>query len=253
MRLIRRHVIRAAAVTLGLLAGTSGAAGAGELIHIPVPLDVKLQGKLHPDRLPRNRPAPVGFRISAAFALTDGSPPPLMKALSVDFDLHGLINVEGIPACTRSQLEASNSKKSCAASKIGGGLAHVLLSSNPSAVVPISFGLFNGPRVRRRPTVLIRSAPTVAGPSIVIPVVIRSPSKGPYGVRSEASLQGVSGLSSILDLKIAVKRFASSHGVTRRYALARCANGHLGAQIQAEFADGARVSGIVRQGCKAVG
>jgi hypothetical protein len=81
-------------------------------------------GGIFPSSLPRHSQMPISARINAEIGTTDGSHPPAVKTLNIDFDKSIQVNAKGLPVCKSSQLVARSTaaaKKACPDAIVGSG------------------------------------------------------------------------------------------------------------------------------------
>ena len=118
-------------------------------------LVVTIEGGITPRKLPRKTPAPITLTVSGSLQTADGSHPPALKTLHLEFDRHGQLNTEGLPACTAGQLQSTlttTAERVCKDSLIGTGLAKAQIALPEQAPFNASGKLliFNGPPQRRQ-------------------------------------------------------------------------------------------------------
>jgi len=79
---------------------------------------------LAPNRLPRNRPAPVRLGLEGTFGSRDGSPTPALRTMRVDLVRGGRVNANGLPRCGLDDLEGTSSQgalRRCRGALVGRG------------------------------------------------------------------------------------------------------------------------------------
>jgi hypothetical protein len=236
-------------VCAGLLGGSANAAyvRVGTLV-------LRADGGFAPRDLPRKRYAPIRFQGHGEIETTDGSVPPALQHVRLDFDRDGRLTTAGLPVCPPSRVEATTSRQArrrCRGAIVGAG--HI------GAVVDLAGGrlkirspltLFNGPRRGRNWTVVAHAqarVPVFESYVVVVPVERR---RGTYGYRSSFDVPRIAGgLGSLTHIDVKVGRRYRFHGARRSYVSARCSDGILQTQGYFGFADGTIVYGSVFKGC----
>src|SRR5262245_42334040 len=85
-------------------------------------------GGIIPRALPRHEQVPISAVIAATIGTVDGSHPPAIRSISVDFDKTLAVNAKGLPACKKGRLEArptAAAKGACPNAIVGEGDGHV--------------------------------------------------------------------------------------------------------------------------------
>jgi hypothetical protein len=198
--------------------------------------------------------APVALNFRGSVKYTDGTQPPALEEVVSELDKNGAIEAAGLRACGKRQLETHGpraARRICRESIVGTGIAHVSVESagHEPPVLPLPLILFNGGVSGRTTTLFIQSSVAVPTPTpIVATVKLKRSRKGRFGLEAVAMLPRIAdGNGSVLDFNFTVKRRLESAGAEQHYAIARCPDGHLNANITSVFSDGSRlVGGIVR-------
>jgi hypothetical protein len=249
-----------AAVLIACLAGAGPALAAKPTVVRAGDVILRLNGGVGPKSLPRRRLAPISLRVAAHLGTTDGSQPPAMRTVTVDFDRHGTINARGLPACRLGQLEARPTRaarKACRSSLVGTGKTKVrvaLAESRPfTASGPLL--LFNGGVRRGVTTMYIHAYVSVPVATAVVSVVrIHRIRKGPYGTRAVATIPKiVGGAGSVVDFSFDVHRIFRQAGRRQSYLLARCANGRFRARAKLAAIGGEVIGGSILRPCRPLG
>jgi hypothetical protein len=212
-------------------------------------LILTLNGGFAPKALPKKTFAPISLNVSGKIAEADGSQPPALTEVVVDTDKNGMVNVLGAPTCKQSQLEAQTSaeaEKVCKPALLGTGTTDVNLLFPESKPVALHSKLlaFNGGTKGGVTTIYIHAyltAPVTA--ALVTTVKITKEHKGPYGLKSVATIPKIAGYAgSVTDFSLTFqKKMFSYKGKKHGYLLARCANGKFVAQAEATFHDGTKI------------
>lgn len=217
-------------------------------------------GGISPSRLPKRAPAPIAGHIDARIGTADGSHPPAVRSLDIDFDKSIVLNAKGMPACPKGRLEAlptAAARKACPNAIVGSGNAEVEVAfpeSSPfSARGPIV--LFNG-GVRGGTTVLFVHA-YVAVPvptAVVATVAISRIDRGHYGIHSVSRVPAIAGgAGSVTAFKVAIGRRFTYRGMRESYLSASCPTGIYYTEGKILFAGGAILQGIHVLPCTPVG
>ncbi|HEX6666028.1 MAG TPA: hypothetical protein VF081_05490, partial [Solirubrobacterales bacterium] len=157
-------------------------------------LFLKDDGGIFPSRLPRHSQVPIFARINAEIGTADGSHPPAVKTLNIDFDKSIQVNAKGLPACKVGQLEARTTvaaKKACPDAIVGTGEGEVEVAfpeQKPfTAKGPIV--LFNG-GVHGGATLLFGHAyvEVPAPVAVVATVKISRIHRGHYGIHTVSQI-----------------------------------------------------------------
>ena len=220
-------------------------------------LELRMNGGVSPEKLPKKKLAPITLRASGSLATLDGSHPPATKSVTIDFDKQGAINARGLAVCRSGQLQSRNTaaaKKACPKAIVGGG----------STVVQVAFPeqrpfrargplvIFNG-GVRKGVTKMyIHAYVNVPTPTAIVTVVkVKKIRKGPYGTRAIARIPKIAGGSgSLIRFNLKIHRTFKHKGKRQSYLLARCGNGRLRAHAVMKTGDGNRISGSIVRRCK---
>jgi hypothetical protein len=209
-------------------------------------LRLTFDGGVTPTALSRTKPEPVALNVKGKIAETDGSHPPPLTEVVVDTDKNGSIDVRGVPPCSQTQLEARTTaaaEKVCGSAILGTGTTDVELQEPESKPVALHSKLLalNGGTSGGVTTIYIHaflSTPVTA--ALVTTVKIKKEHKGPYGLRSVATIPKIAGYAgsvTAFDLTFKKKLF-SYRGKKHGYLLAKCATGRFLAQAEAKFHDG---------------
>lgn len=238
------------AASVVLLAGVSGAATVrvGTLV-------LHADGSFEPRLLPKRSYAPIRFQGYGEVKTTNGSLPPALEHVKLDFDRDGRLTTAGLPVCAPSELENATPEQArtrCSGSIVGtghlaaavslGGLARITMSS------PLT--IFNGPRQDGNPTALLHAqAPFPVSETYVIVAPIER-RKGIYGYRTEFDIPPIAGgLGSLTRIDSKIGRFYRAGGAERSYVSARCSDYVLQTQGYFSFSDGNIIYGSVFKAC----
>jgi len=254
---MRRIVLAALVSAVALAVAVTGIATAEKPTVVRAGnLIFKINGGVSPRKLPRKRMAPITLHASGNISTTDGSQPPALKEVTIDFDKHGAVNAKGLPVCKPGKLQATDTqhaKQACPGAIVGTGKTRVRVAFPEQAPFESSgpLVLFNGGVRGGVTTMYIHAYVDVPAPTaIVTRVKIKKIHKGRYGTRAVASIPVIAGGSgSVVQFSLAVHRRFKRHGKKQSYLLARCANGHFFAHAVAKYRDGRTVVGNVVRAC----
>ena len=242
---MRKHLIQAATVAIGLALLVAGTALAQPKVVKAGNLFFKDDGGISPTRLPRHSPAPVSAIIKDEIGTLDGSHPPAIEGVIADFDKAIQINAKGLPVCTKGQLTARSTtaaKKACPDAIVGSGEGEVEVAfpeQKPFAAQgPIV--LFNGGVHGGTTLLLIHTYVAVPAPTAVIATVeITHVHHGPFGLHIVAQIPKIAGgFGSPVGYKITVGRTFTFRGKKQSYLTASCPTGHYLAEGEVQFSDG---------------
>jgi len=162
-------------VALVVLAGMTAATAYGERAQRG-DLIVTLNGGFAPQKLPRDRPAPVSVRLEAALQSSDGTTLPRVTRVELGLPGQGLITTRGLPTCTARRLRDTTSARAlevCRSALIGSGRmsAQVKLPHQPAFAVHARLLAFNG-RVRGHRAVFVHGTSGQPPATVVLPFLI---------------------------------------------------------------------------------
>jgi hypothetical protein len=223
-------------------------------------LVIVADGGFTPIALPRNFDAPITLHGGGSISTLDGSLPPILKTLTIDFDKHGSLQTVGLAVCRRGQLTnttAPQARAACRDSILGKGFGKAIVQFPGGEPIPASspITIFNGPRHGRDATVFAHAYTTVPVPTtFIVPVVIQRIHQGAYGYRTQATIPPIAGgYGHPVSGNLKIGRKWTYKGRKHSYVNARCANGHLGARAFFAFTDGTKLRGAFLRPCKVRG
>lgn len=248
-RLLMLGLLLLAAVSL--LAGMAGAATVrvGTLV-------LQADGEFAPRVLPRHRFAPIHFQGYGQIKETNGSVPPPLQHVKIDFDRDGHLTTAGLPICPASKLEGATTaqaRQRCGAAIVGAGHveAAVTLAGLARIGIRVPLTLFNGPRRDGHPTVLGHArAPFPISETYIIVAPVERIHGGIYGYRTEFDIPPIAGgLGSLTRIDAKIGRRYRFHGRKRSYVSARCSDYVLQTRGFFSFADGTVIYGSAFKAC----
>jgi hypothetical protein len=248
---MKKHLIRIASVgvVLGLIVVASALAKphvirAGNLF-------LRDDGGISPSRLPRHKQMPISGHINAEIGTTDGSHPPAVRTLNIDFDKSIQVNAKGLPVCKRSQLVAQSTtaaRRACSDAIVGSGEGEVEVAfpeQKPFAAKgPLVF--FNG-GVQGGTTLLLAHAyVAVPAPTAVIATVkITRIHRGHYGIHTVSRIPVIAGgAGSAIKVKLTIGRKFIYRGEQESYLTASCPTGHYYTEGEILFSDDSVLKGV---------
>jgi len=238
------------AASVVLLAGVSGAA----MVRVGT-LVLHADGRFEPRLLPKRAYAPIRFQGYGEITTTDGSLPPALEHVKLDFDRDGRLTTAGLPTCSPSKLGGATPQEArsrCSGSIVGKGHlgAAVSLAGLGRVSLTSALTIFNGPRQGGNPTAVLHAqAPFPVSETYVIVAPIER-RKGIYGYRTEFDIPPIAGgLGSLTRIDAKIGRFYRAGGAERSYVSARCSDYILQTQGYFSFADGNVIYGSVFKAC----
>lgn len=239
------------AVSAVLLAGVSGAA----MVRVGT-LVLRADGSFEPRLLPKRTYAPIRFQGYGEITTTDGSLPPAVDHIELEFDRDGHLTTAGLPVCSPSKLEAATPEQArsrCSGSIVGTGRVAAAVSLAGLARINLSslLTIFNGPRKDGNPTAVLHAqAPFPVSETYVVVVPIE-PRKGIYRYRTAFDVPPIAGgLGSLTRIDSKIGRFYRAGGAKRSYVSARCSDYILQTRGYVSFSDGNIIYGSISKACR---
>jgi len=215
-------------------------------------------GGFEPRLLPKRAYAPIRFQGYGEVKTTDGSVPPALQHVKLEFDRDGRLTTAGLPVCRPAEIEAATPRQArqrCGGAIVGTGrIAAAVPLPVLGRIEPRSpLTLFNGPRRDGNPTVILHAqAPFPVSETYVIVIPIERRPSGIYGYRAEFDVPPVAGgLGSLTYIGARIGRRYRAGGGERSYVSARCSDSILQTRGLFSFADGTVISGSVFKICRA--
>jgi hypothetical protein len=247
---LKRLLAAGALLCCVLFAGAANAA----LVRVGN-LVLTADGGFNPSSLPRSAYAPINFDGEANLRAVDGSVPPPLQQLVLDFDRDGRLSTGGLPVCQPSSLEEATTQEArsrCPGAIVGTGHAGVVIGGTGGQPVAVSSPLtfFNGPRLAGKPTVIMHAritVPAVQNFVITIPIEKRG---GRYRYRATVEVPPIAGgLGALTHLDASIGKRYRSGGKERSYVSARCGDGIFSTHGRFTFANGTIIDGSVEKAC----
>lgn len=257
---MRKQLIRIASV--GVVFGLIVVASALAKPHVirAGNLFLKDNGGIFPSKLPRHSQTPISARIDAEIGTADGTHPPAVKTLDIDFDKSIRVNAKGLPACKESQLVAratAAAKMACPDAIVGSGEGEVEVAFPEQAPIlakgPIV--LFNGGVHGDTTLLFVHTYVDVPAPTaVIVPVKISSIHRGHYGLHTVSQIPPIAGAAgSVIRFKLTIDRKFTYKGKKQSYLTASCPTGVYYTEGDILFADGSTLRGTHLLPCTPVG
>jgi len=240
-----KHLMRATAVGAGLaLIFTASALAKREVVRVGN-LFLADNGGISPTKLPRHRQAPISAFIHGEIGTTDGSHPPAVETVTVDFDRTIQVNARGLPVCAPGRLEArptAVAKKACPGSIVGSGESEVEVAfpeqepiTAKGPIVLFNGGVHGGTTVLYIHTYVAIPAPT----AVVVRVTISRIDRGHFGQHTVAEIPRIAGgAGSATEFEFTIDRKFTYKGRKESYLTASCPTGSYYTEGEVQFSDG---------------
>lgn len=212
-------------------------------------------GGFTPRTLSRTAYSPIDFKGYVNTRSVDGSVPPALQQVVVNFDRDGRLSTRGLATCDPSLLQEATpaeAREKCSQAIVGTGHVGALIATEAGPPVYASslLTIFNGPRQEGHATVILHARTTVPGiQNFVITVPIeRRP--GAFRYRATIDIPPVAaGRGSLTHLDVDIGRRYRFQGSQRSYISARCRHHVLSTFGRFSFAEGIFLSGSVEKAC----
>lgn len=227
---------------------------------IPInPLEVTFDADFSPRALPKTERAAVAFTIAGAIRTKDGSLPPALEELVLEFDRNSLIDGTDLPRCEGRSRDIRRSlaeiKAACKEAIVGGGRATFWIAFPENTPIPVVTDLvvLNG-GVERGVTTLY-AAGWIATPlsrMVVLPIEIGKKLRGRIGTKATLAVPKVAGgFGFLTELSLTLRRRIAGKDTGVGIMSLKCPNGRFLVQTRATFADGTLVQGELPRRCRA--
>jgi len=247
-----RRTILLSGVALAFLLAAGAADGALVKLGSMV---LTADGGFTPQRLPARTYAPIDFEGYANVKETNGSIPPALQQIVLDFDHDGRLLTAGLPTCDPALLREATpdeARAKCRGAIVGTGHvgALVAVGNRPPIYATSLLTIFNGPPEGGHPTVILHARPTApATQSFVITVPIER-RRGEYRYRATVDVPPIlGGEGSLVHIDVDIGRRYRYRGVKRSYVSARCSDHVLRTRGRFVFADQTVIDGSVEKAC----
>lgn len=156
-------------------------------------LQVRFEGKLAPQALPRSGQAPISVSVSAKVSSTTADAPPPMRQISIAINRYGRLDSSGLPVCRLEQIQPATTDDalaSCRRSLVGEGRFLANVSGHAPFPADGKIYAFNG-ELDGRPAILAHVYGTKPGPASYTLAFVILKSKGTFGTTLKATLPPV--------------------------------------------------------------
>ena len=242
----------AALAALALAAGIAQ----GEVIDLNK-MRVVVGGNVKPKRLPAKRMAPVALRLHYRAKMTDGSVPPALARMQLDFDRDGRMDQRGLPSCREGQLANASTNQAlarCRRGLVGRGEARAIIDLPDQDPFPARGRLlaFNGGRRGGARIVLLHTNVRAPVPTAIVAVarVTRSPRRGFRHRMTVAIPEIAGGNGSLVAFNLELKRRWTHKRKRRSFIYARCSQGSLQVHGDLRWGNGDLVNGLIIRTCR---
>jgi hypothetical protein len=245
-------LVACAALVGGSVAADAASVRVGTLV-------LRADGGFEPQLLPKHTFAPIHFQGHGDISTTDGSVPPAVQHVKLEFDRDGHLTTNGLSVCPPARIEAATpqqARRLCSGAIVGTGRLGAVVPLPILGRIALSslLTLFNGPRVNGDPTVIAHAqAPFPISETyvVVIPIERRH---GAYGYRVSFDIPPIAGgLGALVHIDSKIGRRYRAGGSEHSYVSARCSDGILQTRGSFSFADETVVEGSVFRVCRATG
>jgi hypothetical protein len=247
---MRKQLIRAIAIGAGFALIVAASALAKPHVIRAGNLFLRDNGGIFPSKLPRHSQTPISARIDAEIGTVDGTHPPAVKTLNIDFDKSIQVNAKGLPICREDQLVArstADAKKACPDAIVGSGEAEVEVAFPEQEPIDAKgpVFLFNGGVHDGTTLLFVHTYVDVPAPTAVIATVkITRIHRGHYGIHTVSQIPAIAGgAGSVIRFKLTIGRKFTYKGKKESYLTASCPTGLYYTEGDILFADGSTLRG----------
>ncbi len=248
----RKTVLALLAVAiLGAAAIATAAADTFTIDNLVVTVD----GKITPTKLPKTTPAPIALEVSGNLKTSDGTHPPALKTLKLDFDKHGELNTKGLPTCTVGRLIGTltaQARKVCGDALVGSGRvgAEIAFPEQPPFSASGPLLIFNGAPKGGKQVLIFHVHANVPAPTTFVTTATISKTAGKFGTSALVQIPTItSGQGSLTSFKAKLQKSWTYKGKKQSLLLASCPTGSLYAHGEFSFVDGEKGLGEVVRAC----
>jgi hypothetical protein len=251
-------------IALGALIGTAALAQAG--VSKQGTLQVTVDGRLKPKRLPRSGTAPISVSVGGVISTTDQSLPPQLKTLRIELNRHGHLDTAGLPDCVYHRIQPGSSSRAlsaCRSSLVGKGSFSAAITLAGQEPYPTKGKLLVFKSSRKGKPVLYGHiyAPRPFATSFVIVFKVSKHRHGTYGTVLNAPLpKAMDAWGRLTGLNMTLSRRYRFKGQSHSYLSSGCPapKGFPGAvfplaRASFAFAGGQKLSSTFSGNCKVRG
>lgn len=241
---MRKHLVRITAVGVGLaLIAAASSLAKPEVVRVGN-LFLRDNGGISPSKLPKHEQAPIAANLNGRIGTVDGSHPPAIESVIVDFDKTIQVNAEGLPVCREDQLMArstADAKNACADAIVGTGEGEVeaAFPEQKPFTAKGAITLFNGGVHGGTTLLFIHTYVNVPAPTaVIVTVKLTRIHRGHYGIHAVAEIPRIAGgAGSVTKFKLTIDRTFTYRGKKESYLTASCPTGIYYAEGKVQFSD----------------
>jgi hypothetical protein len=248
--------VRSALLAVALLAATAlvASVASGDTVTAGN-LTIEIEGAVSPQKLSPTTPTPITLTVSGSVETGDGSHPPALKTVALEFDRNGGIYTKGLPTCDPARLTSTltaQARQICGDALVGTGTvsAQILFPEQAPFNASGPLLIFNGRPRGGRPVLVFHVHANVPAPTTFVTTGVISKASGRYGTSTEIAIPTiVGGQGSLTSFKATLHKTWTYKGEKRSLLFASCPTGQLYAHGDFSFADGTEIAGEVVKPC----
>jgi hypothetical protein len=188
---------------------------------------VSLDGGISPNKLPRDRPAPVAVHLAGGVSTSDDSPLPRVNWIRLELAWRGQLFTKGLAVCPRERLGDSTSRQAlnaCGDALVGRGklYAVIFLPNQTPFGVHANLLTFNGRTKSGDPAVWAHAYSSKPPVSFVIPFEVRHQPGAFRTVLVTTIRRSVGPWPHVANFHIRVEKTFMYRGERRSYLSASC-------------------------------
>lgn len=188
---------------------------------------VSLDGGISPNRLPRDRRAPVEVHLIGGVHTSDDSPLPRVNKLTLELAWRGRLDTHGLPLCPQGRLHGVDSRQAaeaCKGAMVGRGALYAKIFLPNQSPFGIRAGLlaFNGRTKVGRRAILVHAYTADPPVSFVIPFTVKRQKGAFRTVLATTIKRSVGTWPHVGRFRIDVARNFKYKGKRRSYLTASC-------------------------------
>jgi hypothetical protein len=251
---MNRKMIPATALALCALGALLLSSASADTVRIGN-LVITIDGSITPKKLSKTTPTPITLDLSGNLKTEDGSHPPVLKTLDLEFDRHGELNTKGLATCTTGKLQSTltaQAKAACPDALVGQGRVGAEIAFPEQAPFDASGPLliFNGAPKGGKQVLIFHVYARVPAPTTFVTTATISKQGGKYGTKAVVAIPTiVSGQGSLTSFSAKLQKSWTYKGKKQNLLLATCPTGSLYAHGTFAFSDGTTASGDVVRPC----
>ena len=191
-------------------------------------LRLSVNGKLSPQKLPRDGVAPIAVSVGWKVATTDGSAVPKLRNLRIEINRHGRFDTTGLPTCPYNRIQPASSSRAlanCREALVGQGSfnADIALKGQEPYATKGRLLVFNGEKGGKPVLFGQIYSPYPFATSFVIVFKVQKLGKGTYGTALSATLpKALASWGNLTGIEMRLQRRYTYAGKRRSYISAGC-------------------------------